>query len=44
MKTPTSRLILILLASALATLGATSCKTIGRGVERTGEHIENSTR
>jgi predicted small secreted protein len=44
MKTSRTPLILFLLASVLCTLGVTSCRTIGRGIERTGEHIENSTR
>jgi len=44
MKTPRVNFILLLLAATLCTLGVSSCRTIGRGVTRTGEHIENSTR
>ena len=47
MKTKHTRLILLLLASALCTLGVSSCNTFrgfGRDVERTGEHIEHASR
>ncbi len=47
MKTKQTRLLLLLLASALCTLGATSCNTFrgfGRDVEHAGEHIERAAR
>ncbi len=47
MKAQHTRLVLLLLASALCTLGVSSCNTFrgfGRDVERTGQHIERATR
>lgn len=47
MKITQTRLILLLLVSALCTLGVTSCNTFrgfGRDVEHAGEHIERAAR
>ncbi len=47
MKTKSTRLILILLASALFAFGITSCRTFrgfGQDVEHVGAHIERAAR
>lgn len=47
MKTSTSRLTLLVLASAVWTLIGTSCRTVrgfGQDVEHVGSHIERASR
>lgn len=47
MKTPTKRITLLILASALAVAFSTSCGTVrgfGQDVENVGENIEESAR
>jgi predicted small secreted protein len=47
MKTSTKRILALILTSALFALFGSSCGTVrgfGKDVEKTGEHIEDSTR